>query len=87
MTLADFPPRRFWERNPKPPLTPTEPLRHEVGIHEECSNPLYFFRVGREKESHGLITCPVCSIRIVIPKTVLTYGNLRTLSVESDGTL
>ena len=76
-TLADFKVPNKKEKHPKPALADGEPLRHELGTHAECGNPMYFFRVG---DTHAVITCIPCGLRIVVPKTITTYGDLRAYS-------
>ena len=85
VVLVDFPVVKttlttIWKRK-RAPLSDTDLLRHELGIHEECGNPMYFFRPG---ETHAIIACIHCEIRIVIPGTIRTYGELRSHFASSE---
>ncbi len=76
-TLADFPnhEKRWWKREANyPPLSDSDELRHLAGIHRECGEVMYF---SRPLGVYGLLACVRCELRIVIPKGVTTYGELR----------
>jgi len=77
--LADFPQSED-DEFPEEPLQDEEPLRHEVGIHKECAEVLHFYRIFG---AHGVIECLKCRVRIIVPRTVATYADLRRYCSES----
>ena len=47
---------------------------HRVGIHDVCGGELDILDVSA---THAAILCRLCRLRVTVPKTVVTYGDLR----------
>jgi len=48
--------------------------QHRVGIHDVCGGELDIREVSA---THSAILCRLCRLRVTVPKTVVTYGDLR----------
>ena len=44
-----------------------------IGIHEECG----WMDIHKISKTHVALTCRNCGLRVVIPKDIKTYGQLR----------
>jgi hypothetical protein len=51
-----------------------EHMRDCVGIHTCCDG---FCDLRAVSQTHNIILCRACKLRVVIPATVMTYGQLR----------
>lgn len=49
-------------------------LSNPIGVHAICSG---WVDIGKISETHKAIACRGCHLRIVIPKEIKTYGDLR----------
>jgi len=45
-----------------------------IGVHDICNG---FLDIKRISNTHKVIICRSCGLRIVVPKRVITYGDLR----------
>lgn len=49
-------------------------LKSSIGVHDVCKGRMDLKEIS---ETHQVIVCRECGLRVVIPKTIQTYGDLR----------